>query len=195
MVHPLKRGKALRGTLPLTDRVCAVSQARPQSSTSGESTDHCPPETGAMVTESTLSSPLSTTWGAAKSGRGKERNTPPTSCCWRLPCGTRETPLWRRRAVGKECGGNASRKREAREERRMGQRSLSVGKPRTPGGGLPAQAPRLCAEGNKGPQCTRKLSAGGRLWHWRNGHRRFMARHGEGSQVLSRVRSKPQARC
>ena len=42
-----------------------------------------------MVTESTLSSPLSKTWGAAKSGRGKERNTPPTSCCWRLPCGTR----------------------------------------------------------------------------------------------------------
>ena len=31
MVHPLKRGKALRGTLPLTDRVCDVSQARPKS--------------------------------------------------------------------------------------------------------------------------------------------------------------------
>ena len=101
MVNHLKRGKALRGTLPLTDRVCAVSQARPKSYTSGESKDQCPPETGAMVTEITLSYPLSTTWGAAKSGRGKEINTPPTSCCWSLPCGTRETPLWMRRAVGK----------------------------------------------------------------------------------------------
>jgi hypothetical protein len=101
MVNHLKRGKALRGTLTLTDLVCDVSQASPKSYTSGESKDQCPPETGAMVTEINLSYPLSKTWGAAKSGRGKEINTPPTSFCWSLPCGTRETPLWRRRAVGK----------------------------------------------------------------------------------------------
>ena len=94
MVNHLKRGKALRGTLPLTDLVCDVSQASPKSSTSGESTDQGLPETEAKVTAINLSYPLSQTWGAAKSGRGKEMNTPPTSCCLSLPCGTRETPLW-----------------------------------------------------------------------------------------------------
>ena len=101
MVNPLKRGKALRETLPLTDLVCYVSQTSLKSYTSDESTDQCLPETGAKVTEINLSYPLSKAWGAAKSGRGKEMNTPPTSCCLSLPCGTRETPLWMRRAVGK----------------------------------------------------------------------------------------------
>jgi len=101
MVHHLKRGKALRGTLTLTDLVCDVSQASLKADTSGASKDQGPPETGAKVTEINLSSPLSKTWGAAKSGRGKEMNTPPTSFCLSLPCGTRETPLWMRRAVGK----------------------------------------------------------------------------------------------
>jgi len=37
-----------------------------------------------------------------------------------------------------------------------------------------AQAPRLCEEGNTGPQCTRTRSTGGHPWTWSNGHRRFM---------------------
>src|SRR5712691_8522991 len=127
MVHHLKRGKALRERLTRTDLVCYVSQASLQSSTSGESRDQGTPETVAKVTEGNGFYPLSKAWGAAKSGRGKERNTPPTSCCLSLPCGTRETPLWMRRAVGKERGGNASRKRDATEDSRMGHRSLSVG--------------------------------------------------------------------
>ena len=39
MGNHLKRGKALRGTLPLTDRVCSGSQSSRKPSTSGESTD------------------------------------------------------------------------------------------------------------------------------------------------------------
>ena len=91
MVHHLKRGKALRGTLTLTDLVCDVSQASLKSYTSGESKDQCLPETVAKVAEVNLFYPLSKAWGAAKRGRGKEMNTPPTSFCLRLPCGTRES--------------------------------------------------------------------------------------------------------
>jgi hypothetical protein len=40
MVNHLKRGKALRETLTLTDRVCDVSQSSQKSETSAESTDH-----------------------------------------------------------------------------------------------------------------------------------------------------------
>ena len=39
-----------------------------------------------MVTEVNLSYPLSKAWGAAKRGRDKERNTPPTSFRLSLPC-------------------------------------------------------------------------------------------------------------
>ena len=102
MVHHLKRGKALRDRLTLTDLVCDVSQASLKSYTSGESRDQGIPETVAKVTEVNLFYPLSKAWGAAKSGWGKERNTPPTSFCLSLPCGTRETPLWMPSAVGKE---------------------------------------------------------------------------------------------
>jgi hypothetical protein len=55
MVNPLKRGKALRGTLTLTDRVCYVSQSSQKSYTSGESTDEgypgwmCPRHRGQPV--------------------------------------------------------------------------------------------------------------------------------------------------
>ena len=55
----------------------------------------------ATVTEVNLSYPLSKAWGAAKSGRGKEINTPPTAFCLSLPCGTREAPLRMPKAVGK----------------------------------------------------------------------------------------------
>ena len=85
MVNHLKRGKALRGTLTLTDLVCDVSQASLKSYTSGESKAPCPPATVAEVAEVNLFSPLPKAWGAAKSGRGKERNTPPVSFCWSLP--------------------------------------------------------------------------------------------------------------
>ena len=46
MVHHLKRGKALRGTLALTYLVYDVSQSSLKADTSGESKDQCPPETG-----------------------------------------------------------------------------------------------------------------------------------------------------
>ena len=85
MVNHLKRGKALRVTLTLTDRVCYVSQTSLKSYTSGESKDQCLLETGAKVTEINLSYPLSKAWGAAKSGWGKEMNTPPPSFCLSLP--------------------------------------------------------------------------------------------------------------
>jgi hypothetical protein len=101
MVNHLKRGKALRETLTLTDLVCYVSQASLKSYTSGESKDQGHRDGMAMVTEVNLFYPLSKAWGAAKSGWGKERNTPPTSFRLSLPCGTRETPRWMRRAVGK----------------------------------------------------------------------------------------------
>ncbi len=91
MVNHVKRGKALRERLTLTDLVGYVSQASLKSYTSGESKDQGNPDGIATVTEVNLSSPLSKAWGAAKRGRGKERNTPPTSCCLRLPCGTRES--------------------------------------------------------------------------------------------------------
>jgi hypothetical protein len=54
-----------------------------------------------MVTEVNLSYPLSKDRGAAQSGRDKEMNTPPTSFCVSLPCGTREASLRMPRAVGK----------------------------------------------------------------------------------------------
>jgi hypothetical protein len=86
MVHHLKRGKALRERLPLTDLVCYVSQASLQSYTSGERKDHSKSdEPIVVVTEANLSSPLCKAWGAAKSGRGKARHTPPTSFRLRLP--------------------------------------------------------------------------------------------------------------
>ena len=86
MVHPLTRGKALRERLPLTDLVCYVSQASLKSHTSGESKDHSNPDgLIAVVTEANLSYPLCKAWGAAKRGRGKERNTPPPSFRLRLP--------------------------------------------------------------------------------------------------------------
>ena len=102
MVNHLKRGKALRERLTLTDLVGDVSQASLKSYTSGESKDHGNADGIATVTEVNLFYPLSKAWGAAKRGRGKERNTPPTSFCLSLPCGTRETPLGMGRAVGKE---------------------------------------------------------------------------------------------
>ena len=86
MVHHLKRGKALRERLPLTDLVCDVSQSSLKSYTSGESKDQCLPETVAKVIEVNLFYPLSKDWGAAKRGRGKAMNTPPPSFCLRLPC-------------------------------------------------------------------------------------------------------------
>src|SRR5688572_33449039 len=43
MVNRLKRGKALRGTLPLTHLVLCVSQWSLKSYTSGESKDQCTP--------------------------------------------------------------------------------------------------------------------------------------------------------
>jgi hypothetical protein len=43
MVNHLKRGKALRGTLTLTDLVCDVSQSSLKSETSAESMDQCHP--------------------------------------------------------------------------------------------------------------------------------------------------------
>ncbi len=103
MVHPLKRGQALRERLTLTDLVCDGSQASLQSYTSGERKDHSKSDGPiVVVTEANLSYPLCKAWGAAKSGRGKERNTPPTSFCLSPPCCTRETPRGMSRAVGKE---------------------------------------------------------------------------------------------
>ena len=86
MVHHLKRGKALRERLTLTDLVCDVSQASLKSYTSGESKDQGNPDGIATVTEVNLFYPLSKTWGAAESGWGKERNTPPTVFCLSLLC-------------------------------------------------------------------------------------------------------------
>src|SRR5262244_3421396 len=61
----------------------------------------------------------------------------------------------------------------------MGHSSLSVGKLRTPGGGLTAKAPSLRKDQTKGTQRTRKLSTGKALWSWRNGKERFVrARRG-----------------
>ena len=71
--------------LALTYLVYEVSQSSLKSYTSGESKDQCLPETGAKVTEVNLFYPLSKDWGAAKSGRGKEINTPPVSFCLSLP--------------------------------------------------------------------------------------------------------------
>ena len=45
MVNHLKRGKALRGTLPLTYLVYDVSQSSPKSDTSAESKDQGQPAT------------------------------------------------------------------------------------------------------------------------------------------------------
>src|SRR5207247_2942851 len=76
-VHHVKRGKALRERLPLPSLVSQVSQASLQSHTSDERQDHCQRAGSlAVVTEVNLFSPLCKAWGAAKRGRGKERNTP-----------------------------------------------------------------------------------------------------------------------
>ena len=86
MVNHLKRGKALRERLTLTDLVCYVSQASLKSHTSDESKDRNNPDGPlAMVTEANLSYPLCKAWGAAKCGRGKERNTPPPAFRLSLP--------------------------------------------------------------------------------------------------------------
>jgi hypothetical protein len=55
MVNHLKRGKALRETLTLTELVCSVSQSSQKSYTSGESTD-----AGYSVWLEVLASPRST---------------------------------------------------------------------------------------------------------------------------------------
>ena len=60
MGHHVKRGKALRGTLPLTDRVCEVRQSSLPSPTSGESRDHGQP--------------------ALLAGPGSQRSTCPPLC-------------------------------------------------------------------------------------------------------------------
>ena len=87
MVHHVKRGKALRETLPLPDLVCSVSQASLQAPTRDERKDHSHRvDAMAVVTEVHLSYPLGKAWGAAKRGRGKERNTPPTAFRLSLPC-------------------------------------------------------------------------------------------------------------
>ena len=91
MVNHVKRGKALRERLTLTDLVCYVSQASLKSYTSGESKDQGNPDGIATVTEVNLCYPLCKAWGAAKRGRGQEMNTPPPSCGLSLPCGTRES--------------------------------------------------------------------------------------------------------
>ena len=104
MVTPLKRGEALRDRLTLTDLVCYVSQGRLTSSTSGARKDHGHPEGLATATEGHRFSPLENTGGAAKSGRGTERNTPPVSCRVRLPGGTRETSRGMRRHVDRRKG-------------------------------------------------------------------------------------------
>ena len=86
MVHHVQRGKALRETLTLTDLVCSVSQARLKSHTSDESKEHSNRGASmAVVTEVNRSCPLGQAWGAAKRGRGKERNTPPTAFRLSLP--------------------------------------------------------------------------------------------------------------
>ena len=91
MGNHLKRGKALRETLPLTSLVEQVSQTSLKSDTSAESKDQWKPKPVIPVTAGNLAYPLSKAWGAAKRGWGKERNPPPTAFCWSLPCGTRET--------------------------------------------------------------------------------------------------------
>jgi hypothetical protein len=49
--------------------------------------------------------------------------------------------------------------------------------------------PRACGKrGTQVPSDTRKLSTGKALWSWRKGNRRFMEVHGDGPQVLRRVR-------
>jgi hypothetical protein len=90
MVNHLKRGKALRLTLALTDLVYAVSQSSQKADTSAASWALCPLAMGAEVAEVNLFYPLSKDWGAAESGWGKEMNTPPVSFCLSLPGRTRE---------------------------------------------------------------------------------------------------------
>lgn len=86
LVNHVKRGKALRDRLPLTDLVGYVSQASLKSHTSDESKDHSKRvEALAVVTEVNLCSPLCQAWGAAKRGWGKERNTPPPAFRLSLP--------------------------------------------------------------------------------------------------------------
>jgi len=86
MVHHPKRGKALRERLTLTDFVCYVSQASLKSPTSDERKDHSDLDgLIAVVTEVNMFYPLCKAWGAAKRGRGKESNTPPTAFHLRLP--------------------------------------------------------------------------------------------------------------
>jgi len=61
-------------------------------------------ETVATVAEVNLFSPLSKDWGAAKSGWGKERNTPPVSFRLSLPGCTREAPRRMPRVVDSRKG-------------------------------------------------------------------------------------------
>ena len=84
MVHHLKRGQALRERLPLPSLVCEVSQSSLKADTSDASKDQSHAVGMVTVTEVNLSYPLSKDWGAAKRGRGKEMNTPPTAFCLSL---------------------------------------------------------------------------------------------------------------
>jgi hypothetical protein len=85
-VNHLKRGKALRETLPLTSLVYEVSQSSRKADTSAASKDQATPDAGMVtVTEVNLFYPLCKDWGAAKRGRGQESNTPPASFRLSLP--------------------------------------------------------------------------------------------------------------
>ena len=75
MVNHLKRGKALRETLTLTDLVCDVSQSSQKSYTSGESTDQCHPVTDVQRSQRSTCPTLGAKTGEPQRAEGARRET------------------------------------------------------------------------------------------------------------------------
>ena len=164
MGHHLQRGQALRERRTLTDLVGDVRQGSLPSETSGARKAQGQPEGMATVTEVHLCSPRSKAWGAAQSGWGKERHTPPTACRVRLPWCTRESLPGMARRVARRQGRPAPQ-----APRPCGE---SEGAEESACGKATGRAKALRERGGKrdnGPQGTRKLSTMAVVESWRNG--------------------------
>jgi hypothetical protein len=133
---------ALRGTPTLPSRVGDGSERAETSSRDGRRrVTQSPGRTWYGDVAGHPGSPRQTISGAAESGWGIEQHAP--SIIALESSGVHPGDLRKEAQAGGRRKARAVRNADAFLRSRMGPRSPSVGKPRTPGRGLPAKAPRL----------------------------------------------------
>ena len=194
MVHHLKRGQALRGTLTLTDLVCDVSQASLKSYTSGERKDPCPPAAAGSASQRSTCFTLGLKPGEPPRADGARRGTRHLSravCVFQAEHG-RLREGWE----GEWTGGKGAPNATPTPSRRVGW-GLRVGarESRVHQDEDGRRRPLACEQrGTKGPSARASCPRVDPRGTGDMGTDASWASHGERSQVLSRVRSKPQAR-